>query len=120
MASPRVPKPKATAPQPRPAKTPAPAAPDNLLAGIRVWALVGTVGWQAAVPIVVLGGGGAWLDKRWGTTPALMLVGCALALAVSSVLVWRTIQIAQRQLEATIDPANNPASGPTNSTDRRR
>lgn len=50
------------------------------------------LGYTIAIPIVILGFGGAWLDKKYGTSPALLLIGMALSLAVSSVGVYRKVR----------------------------
>ncbi len=53
---------------------------NNLLQGI---GLVWELGWIIAVPVVILGFGGAWLDKKWGTAPWLVLAGFAISFILS-------------------------------------
>lgn len=60
-----------------------------------VWAAVNLaweLGYTIAVPIVVLGFGGAWLDKKYGTSPALILIGIGLSLVLSGVGIYRKIK----------------------------
>jgi hypothetical protein len=83
-----------------------PSPPSDPFEGIKVWALVGTVGWQAAVPVIVLAMGGALLDKRLGTGPLLTVVGSILAIGVSFLLLKRTVQLTQQQTEAALRRSN--------------
>ncbi|HUC20807.1 MAG TPA: AtpZ/AtpI family protein, partial [Candidatus Polarisedimenticolaceae bacterium] len=69
------------------------------LDGFRVWALVGTVGWQAAGPLLILGFGGGLLDKQLHTSPLLLMTGCVVAIALSYVLVRGTV----RRMQAEVD-----------------
>ncbi|MDD5055689.1 MAG: AtpZ/AtpI family protein [Candidatus Peribacteraceae bacterium] len=68
------------------AKSGLPATPQNsqknsnLLQGI---GLVWELGWIIAVPVLILGFGGAYLDKKWGTAPWLLLAGFAIAFILS-------------------------------------
>jgi putative F0F1-ATPase subunit (Ca2+/Mg2+ transporter) len=71
----------------------------NIFEGISVWGLVGSVAWQAAGPILILGIGGAMLDKRLHTTPLLLLLGIAAAFALSYVLVRDTVRRLQRRVD---------------------
>ncbi len=68
------------------------------LDGLRVWALVGTVGWQAAGPLILLGFGGGLLDRQLGTTPLFLLGGCVVAIALSYVLVRGTVRRMQAEV----------------------
>jgi hypothetical protein len=52
----------------------------NLMRGV---GLVWELGWIIAVPVLILGFGGAYLDKKWGTGPWLILAGFALAFILS-------------------------------------
>lgn len=83
-----------------PSKKPSP--PSDPFEGIRVWALVGTVGWQTAVPAVVLTIGGALLDKRLRTSPLFTVIGGILAIVVVVLLLKRTVQVTQQQTEAAL------------------
>ncbi len=50
------------------------------------------LGYLIAIPAVIFGFAGAYLDKVWRTSPLCLLVGLVLALAISTLGVWRTIQ----------------------------
>ena len=54
------------------------------------------LGYTIALPIVILGFGGAWLDKKWGTSPALLLIGIALSLLISGIAVYRKVKSINR------------------------
>lgn len=54
--------------------------------------LAGQLGYMIALPIAILGFGGAYLDKQLGTSPAFILAGFALAIASSSLWVYRFIK----------------------------
>lgn len=55
-------------------------------------ALAGQLGWIIAGPLVVFALLGRYLDRLWGTTPLLLLVGIVLALVASSILVYRMVK----------------------------
>ncbi len=67
-----------------------------------LWPLMSTVAWQVAGPILVLGAGGALLDRHLHTSPLLMLLGVIASLAVSWILVRSTVRRLQRQIEHRI------------------
>ena len=50
------------------------------------------LGYTIALPIVVLGFGGAWLDKKLATSPAFILMGIGLSMIVSGVAIYRKIK----------------------------
>jgi hypothetical protein len=52
----------------------------NLMRGV---GLVWELGWIIAVPVLILGFGGAYLDKKWGTAPWLLLAGFAISFILS-------------------------------------
>jgi len=54
--------------------------------------LVGQIGYLIAIPAFLFGFGGAWLDKRFNTSPWLMVMGLALALTVSILAVYRIVK----------------------------
>lgn len=54
--------------------------------------LVGEIGYLVAIPAVLLGMGGAWLDKEWGTKPWLTIAGLALAITLSVFMLIRTVR----------------------------
>lgn len=55
-------------------------------------ALAWELGYTIALPIVILGFGGAWLDKKLGSSPAFLLGGIILALLVSGFAIYRKIK----------------------------
>lgn len=50
------------------------------------------LGFIIAIPTVVFGFGGAYLDRWLGSSPAFLLLGLGLALTVSMVGVWKRIR----------------------------
>lgn len=50
------------------------------------------LGYTIALPIAILGFGGAMLDKKVGTSPLFLLIGIALSIIVSGVAVYRKIK----------------------------
>jgi hypothetical protein len=51
------------------------------------------LGYLIALPIVILGFGGAWLDKKFGTSPILLLAGIGLSVIISGIAVYRKIKV---------------------------
>jgi F0F1-type ATP synthase assembly protein I len=52
--------------------------------------------WQLAIVVLVPVIGGVALDKHFGTSAAFTLIGLALALLLSGVVMWRTMQVANQ------------------------
>ena len=52
--------------------------------------------WRLAVAVLVPVIGGIELDKALNTTPAFTIAGFALAMIGISVVLWRTLQVANR------------------------
>lgn len=50
------------------------------------------LGYTIAIPIVILGFGGAWLDKKIGSSPAFLLTGIILSLIISGIAVYRKVK----------------------------
>ncbi len=50
------------------------------------------LGYLIALPIVVLGFGGAFLDKKFGTSPIFILSGIVLSFIITSVGAFRKIK----------------------------
>jgi len=50
------------------------------------------IGWLIAVPAVVFAFGGAWLDQKIGTSPLFLLTGLVVAVAASSLGVYRIVK----------------------------
>lgn len=50
------------------------------------------LGYTIAVPIALLGFGGAWLDKKFATSPLFILIGIVLAIFISGIAIYRKIK----------------------------
>ncbi len=61
---------------------------DLLLAVRLAW----NFGYIIAIPAVLFGFGGAYVDRLWGTSPLFILIGFACALALSSLGIWRMVK----------------------------
>ena len=49
-------------------------------------------GYIIAIPAVLFGFGGAYLDKLWGTSPIMILIGFTVALALSGFGIWKKLK----------------------------
>ena len=59
-----------------------------------VWyalSLAWNLGYVIAVPIVILGFSGAWLDKKFATSPLFILIGIFLAMILSGIGIYRKV-----------------------------
>ena len=54
--------------------------------------LAWSLGYIIALPAVLFGFGGAYLDKTLGTSPWVLLIGLALAMGISAVGVYRRLR----------------------------
>lgn len=52
--------------------------------------------WQLALAVLLPVGGGVLLDHALGTSGVYTYVGLALALVLAGVVMWRTMQVANR------------------------
>jgi F0F1-type ATP synthase assembly protein I len=52
------------------------------------------MGWQLAVVVLIPVIGGAELDKAFKSSPALLLVGLAIALLGTILVMWRSVKAA--------------------------
>jgi F0F1-type ATP synthase assembly protein I len=76
-------------------QTPAPSQPVPEPVLRSFWsaiALAWELGYLIAVPAFVLGGGGAFLDKRYGTSPWILALGFTLAFLSSALLVTKRVR----------------------------
>lgn len=55
------------------------------------------LGFSIAVPLLVLIGGGIWLDRRFGTMPLLTITGVIISMAVSVIEIYQIIKAAQKK-----------------------
>lgn len=54
--------------------------------------LAWSLGWIIAIPAVLFGFGGAYLDKALGTTPLFILLGLGSAVTLSGVGLYRKVK----------------------------
>lgn len=54
--------------------------------------LAWSIGWIVAIPAALFGFGGATLDKTYHTSPLFLILGLAMAMALSGVGVWRMLK----------------------------
>jgi ATP synthase protein I len=59
----------------------------------------GSVGLQFAAGLVAFSLAGAWLDRRLGSSPWLLLLGVALGFGLSSAWIYRQLVIRPRERE---------------------
>jgi len=71
------------------------------------YGLVGEIGYLIAIPAVLFGFGGAYLDKQIHTTPLFMLLGLCLAFVTSGMAVWRIVKKLQERDAAIPAPKNS-------------
>lgn len=64
------------------------------------YSLISELGFIIAGPVVLLGVGGAYLDKYLGTSPLFLLLGFLLSFVVSAMGVWNIIKRLNAQQEA--------------------
>lgn len=57
-----------------------------------VLSLAGQLGYMIAIPAVIGAAGGAYLDKRFETSPLCILIGLGLAITCSSYWIWKLIK----------------------------
>ncbi len=71
-------------------------APDqkklDSMSSLRVLGLAGEIGYLIAIPAVLFGFGGAYLDKHLGTSPLFIMLGFAIALSSSMLAIWHRIK----------------------------
>lgn len=51
------------------------------------------LGYLIALPIVILGFGGAYADKKFGTSPTFLLIGIGLSFIITTVGAYRRIKV---------------------------
>lgn len=51
------------------------------------------LGYIIVIPIVILGVGGAYADKKFETSPLFLLIGIIIAFTITSVAAYRKIKV---------------------------
>lgn len=70
---------------------PAPASQSSVFVGMAL-----DMSWRLAIAVLVPIILGAELDKKFKTTPVLLIIGFILAMAGMALVMWRTLQTANR------------------------
>lgn len=68
---------------------------DNKKAKSAMWTALSVaweLGYLIAIPLVVLAFSGAWMDRKFGTSPLWLLIGIAFAFIITSVGIYRKIK----------------------------
>lgn len=65
--------------------------------------------WQLAVAVLVPVIGGAQLDKKLGTSHVFLFMGLALAIALSILVMWHSLQAANKLPTPNLTPAQKRA-----------
>jgi len=84
-----------------------------------MWVALGfawRLGYSIAIPLVVLLLVGRLLDKRFGTSPWLLITGLALSFITTNVLMFREAMRVMQQAERENDKAPNPKHQIPNNT----
>ena len=76
--------------------TEGPTKPDSLRQRSQFVSLALTMGWQLAVAVLVPVIGGVQLDKTTDMSPVFLFSGLALAVVLSTVIMWASMQRANR------------------------
>jgi len=69
--------------------------PDN--AESNQWLVFLNLGWIFAITMMLCVGGGLWLDRRFGTSPALLLAGAFLGFAASGYALYKAVRKLETQ-----------------------
>lgn len=69
----------------------------------------GTLGLEITLSIGLMGLLGWWLDKRWGISPVLLLVGCGLGTIVAIKAIVRVMRQLKKVAEKEEREEGNPA-----------
>ena len=66
--------------------------------------LLGDLGFIIAIPLVVLGLLGRFLDKKFNSSPWLLLAGLFISLVISSIYIYKkTLELTKQMEEASKD-----------------
>jgi hypothetical protein len=78
---------------------------DSTLIGIGfAWEL----GYTIAVPAVLFGFIGRYLDKMWNTSPLMLFIGIALAFATSAIIIARRLRDILKRLPKVLPKKKDP------------
>ncbi len=58
------------------------------------------LGYIIVIPIVILGVGGAYADKKFGTSPLFILIGIVVAFILTSLAAYRKISIITKEINS--------------------
>ena len=58
------------------------------------------LGYIIVIPIVILGAGGAYADKKFGTSPLFILIGIVVAFILTSLAAYRKISIITKEINS--------------------
>lgn len=61
--------------------------------------LMGELGIEIAVPVVLLAKAGQWLDGKYGTEPKLLIAGFVLSFLISASIIWKRAKHFQKMYE---------------------
>lgn len=92
------------------------AEPDNRQGGL--WVALGfawRLGYSITIPLVILLLVGRWLDKKFGTSPWLLIAGLVLSFITTNILMFReamrVMQQAETEQTITSEKKSSPAAG---------
>lgn len=66
---------------------------------IFAFGLIGQIGFATALPLVVLGMLGRYLDRHWGTSPYLFLLGLVIGTVIVYFTLRKIVREAMKQFE---------------------
>lgn len=84
-----------------------PENPKSVFAGMAM-----DMSWRLALAVLVPIVGGYELDSRLGTTPLITVAGFVIAMAAAGLVMWRTLQVANRMPVPKANPASSIAPKP--------
>lgn len=61
------------------------------------WLAFLNLGWIFAITLLICAGGGLWLDRRFGTSPILLLAGAFLGFAASGYALYKAVKKLETQ-----------------------
>ncbi|HKP94929.1 MAG TPA: AtpZ/AtpI family protein [Fibrobacteria bacterium] len=65
--------------------------------GTDQWLAFLNLGWLIALNMLLFVGGGLWLDKHFGTTPILLLIGVFVGFFASGYTLYRAVKKLERE-----------------------